>query len=223
MIAEFCQRENPALWSPPRPAYNDLKGLVHCLDDLMGQKRQEKNRSEFGMRVELVAHILNEHIAFLDENIKLVRRAIHILIQQDAQFKHDGQLLMSIPGVGELTAARLLAEIRDFRDFKTSRQLAAYAGLNPRQHQSGSSIHRKSRLSKTGNTNVRHALYMPALVAYCHNPVIKAFCQRLLKNGKPKMVVIGAAMRKLLVLAYGVIKSDLAFDPNYSNMEVTFT
>lgn len=220
LIAEFCQREKPPLWRPSRPAYNDLKGLVHYLDDLMGLRQQEKNRTEFGKSVDLVANVLNEHIAFLDEKIKSIRKAIHNLIQQDPQFKRDCQLLMSIPGVGELTAARLLAEIRDFRNFKTSRELTAYAGLNPSQYQSGSSIHRKARISKTGNANLRYALYMPALVAYCHNPVVKAFCQRLLNNGKPKMVVICAAMRKLLVLAYGVIKSNSPFDPNYHEMEM---
>ncbi|MBM3138484.1 MAG: IS110 family transposase [Chloroflexi bacterium] len=162
-----------------------------------------------------------EHITFLDEKIKSIRKAIHCLIQQDPQFKHDCELLRSIPGVGELTAARLLAEVRDFRNFKTSRQLTAYDGLNPRQYQSGSSIHRKSRISKTGNTNLRYALYMPALVAYCHNPVVRAFCLKLLENGKPKMAVICAAMRKLLVLAFGVIKSNSLFDPNYTKLEVS--
>lgn len=220
LIAEFCQRENPRLWSPPRPAYNDLKGLVHYLDDLMGLRQQEKNRTEFGRGVDIVAEMLGEHIAFLDEKIKSIRKAIHNLIQQDPQLKHDCELLISIPGVGELTAARLLAEIRDFRDFKTSRQLTAYAGLNPRQYQSGSSIHRKSHISKTGNANLRYALYMPALVAYRYNPLIKTFCQRLLENDKSKMVVMCAAMRKLLILAYGVIKSNSLFDPNYAKLEV---
>ena len=222
LIAEFCQRENPPLWSPPRSAYRVLKALVHYLDDLMGQKQQEKNRTEFGMQVDMVASVLSEHIAFLDEKIKSIRKAIHNHIRQDPYLNHDCLLLASIPGVGELTAARLLAEIRDFREFNTSRQLTAYAGLNPRQYQSGSSIHRKSRISKTGNANLRYALYMPALVACRHNEVVKAFCQRMLNNGKPKMVVVCAAMRKLLVLAYGVIKSDSVFDPNYYKSEVVF-
>jgi len=223
LIAEFCQREKPRLWSPPRPAYNELKGMVHYLDDLMGLRQQEKNRTEFGKEVEMVGEMLNDHIAYLEEKIKFIRKAIHNLIQQDPQFKHDCGLLMSIPGVGELTAARLLAEVRDFRAFKTSRQLTAYAGLNPRQYQSGSTIRRKSRISKTGNTNLRYALYMPALVAYRYNPLIKTFCQRLLDNDKSKMVVICAAMRKLLVLAYGVIKSNKPFDPNHTNFEVAFS
>jgi transposase len=220
LIAEFCQREKPPLWKPPRPDQAHLKALVHYLYDLKSLRQQEKNRTEFGKDVDLVADLLNEHIAFLDEKIKLVCKAIHNLIQQDPQLKHDCRLLASIPGVGKLTAARLLAEIPDFRAFKTSRQLTAYAGLNPRQYQSGSSIHRKSRISKTGNANLRYALFMPALVAYCHNPVVKDFCRRLLNSGKPKMVVMCAAMRKLLVLAFGVIKSNSVFDPNYAKLEV---
>lgn len=222
LIAEFCQREKPPLWDPPRPAQTHLKALVRYLDDLKGLRQQEKNRTEFGKDVDLVADMLNEHIAFLDKKIKLVCKAIHHLIQQDPQFTHDYQLLVSIPGVGKLTAAKLLAEIPDFRAFKTSRQLTAYAGLNPRQYQSGSSVHRKSRISKTGNANLRYALYMPALVAYRCNPVVKEFCQRLLISGKPKMVVMCAAMRKLLVLAFGVIKSNSLFDPNHAELEVSF-
>ncbi len=216
LIAEFCQREKPGLWCPAEPAFKALKALVHALDALMAIKQQERNRQEFSADVPLVDAILYEHVEFLDEKIRLLRQAIHKLIQLDARLSHQYDLLVSIPGIGELSAARLLAEIRDFREFSGSRQLTAYAGLNPRQFQSGVSIHRKSRLSKTGNAALRHALYMPALVARKHNPIIREFSQRLADRGLCKMAVVGAAMRKLLVLAYGVIKTDMPFDPNFT-------
>jgi len=121
-----------------------------------------------------------------------------------------------------LTAARLLAEIRDFHYFRNARQLTAYAGLNPRQYQSGSSVRRKSRLSKTGNANLRRALFMPAIVAKRCNLVIREFCKRLSDRGLSKMAVVGAAMRKLLVLSYGVIKTGMPFDPQFAQEEVIF-
>lgn len=215
LIAEFCQREKPGLWSPPRPAFKALKALVHQMDALKAIKQQERNRQEFGRDEPLVDAVLHEHLEFLEGKTQLLCQAIRELISQDAQLKHHYDLLVSIPGIGETSAVRLLAEIRDFREFSNARQLTAYAGLNPRQFQSGISVHRKSRLSKTGNATLRKALYMPAIVAKGCNPVIRDFCQRLSDRGLCKMAIVGAAMRKLLVLAYGVIKTDMSFDPHY--------
>jgi transposase len=218
LIAEYCQKENPPLWCPPKAVFRSLKALVHYLDALKSMRQQERNRLACNSSQQLVKDMLLEHIALLDKKIKDSYRAIHKLIQSDPQLKHYCALLISIPGVGELTAAKLLAEIRDFQDFENARQLTAYAGLNPRQYQSGSSVHRKSRMSKIGNTHLRYALYMPAIVAMKHNPIICDLCQRLSERGLAKMAIVGASMRKLLVLAYGVIKSDSSFDPNFSQI-----
>ena len=220
LIAEFCQKENPAPWCPPTPVFSALKALVHQLNVLMAIKQQESNRQEFKSSAPLVDAILHEHIDFLDIKIQELKKAIYQLIHQDPQLNHEHALLVSIPGIGDITAARLLAEICDFRDFDNARQLTAYAGLNPRQFQSGISVHRKSRLSKTGNSTLRYTLYFPAVVAMTHNPVIRDLRQRLLDRGLCKMAVVGAAMRKLLVLAYGVIKSDMPFDPCFSQDSV---
>ena len=93
--------------------------------------------------------------------------------------------------------------------------MAAYAGLTPKQHTSGSSIHRPSRLAKTGNSRLRTLFFMPALVAIRFNPIIKSLVSRLEQRGKSRMVIVGAVMRKLLHLAYGVLKTGIPFDPNY--------
>ena len=215
LIAEFCFKENPPLWSPSRPVFRKLKALVHQLDALMACKQQQRNRQEFKSDAALVDTIQIELIVFLDTKIKVLKAAIFDLIHQDPQFKHYHALLVSIPGIGDLTAARLLIEVPDFLAFSDSRQLTAFAGLNPRLYQSGSSVHRKSRLSKTGSSILRRSLFMPAIVAMKYNPIIHDFSQRLLDRGLPKMAVVGAAMRKLLVLAFGVIKSDLPFDPDF--------
>ncbi|MFA5732352.1 MAG: transposase [Acidithiobacillus sp.] len=119
---------------------------------------------------------------------------------------------MSIPGIGENTTATLLAFISPFERFCSAKQLVAYAGLNPRIRQSGQWAG-KSPIAKTGNVLLRKALYMPALTAKRYNPVIMAFCSRLLARGKRPMQAIIAAMRKLLHIAYGVLKSGQPFDP----------
>jgi transposase len=110
-------------------------------------------------------------------------------------------------------ALRVLAEIDEVRAAVDARQLAAYAGLTPRERTSGSSVHRPPRLAKTGNSRLRRALYLPAIVAMRHNPAVRALAERLRARGKRPMVIVGAAMRKLLHLIYGVLKSGKPFDP----------
>jgi transposase len=124
-------------------------------------------------------------------------------------------LLVTIPGIGKLTAAKLLGEIRNIQDFQSARQLAAYAGLTPRNFLSGTSVHKKSRLSKTGNAHLRKLLFMPAITAKRWNPIVHTFCDRLILSGLRPMEVIGAAMRKLIHLVFGILKSGRPFDPNY--------
>lgn len=134
---------------------------------------------------------------------------------QYPHLKQQRELLTSIPGIGEQTAAVLLAEVGRIEDYKNARQLAAYAGLTPCERSSGTSVHGKTRLSCTGNVRLRKALYMPAVVAMRCNPLPKAMSERLLGRGKVKMQVIGALMRKLVHLAFGILKSQKPFDPNY--------
>ena len=124
--------------------------------------------------------------------------------------------MVSIKGIGQRTAASLLAEIGEVTSFAHARALAAYAGLNPRQYRSGTSIRRRTRLSKQGNAALRKALYFPAIVAKQHNPIDRPFCARLSAAGKAPMAVVGAAMRKLLHIVYGVLTSGQPFDPQHA-------
>ena len=139
----------------------------------------------------------------------LIRR--HIDTHPDLRRQHD--LLDSIPGIGETTAALLLAEIVDVTQYRSARQVAAYAGLVPRERRSGSSVRGRTRLSKVGNSRLRKALYFPAITALRCSPFFKAWAAGLRARGKCKMSVIGAAMRKLIHLAYGVLKTGKPFDP----------
>ena len=114
------------------------------------------------------------------------------------------------------TSFRILGELPDVARFDNVGQVVAYASLSPQQHTSGSSVRKRTKLTKTGNQNIKTALFFPALSAIRYNPIVKALATRLESQGKEKMVIVGAAMRKLLQLIYGILKSGQPFDPNYS-------
>jgi len=215
LIADFCESQNPALWSPPPAEFKDLQALVRRLEDLMTARQQEANRLQAGGTTVPVTVDLQEHLAFLDQQILKIKRLIQEHIDQHPHLREQRELLDSIPGIGRLTAAKILGEVRSIDDFDDARQLAAYAGLTPENKSSGTSVHKKPRLSKKGNTNLRKALYMPAISAKHHNPIVAAFCKRLSESGLCPMEVIGAAMRKLLHIVFGVLKHGRPFDPHY--------
>ena len=180
--------------------------------------QQERNRSKSGVDTAFMLNQIDQHINYIQQQIHDLEETIKDLINQHPAIKCQYDLLLTIPGIGFKTAARLLAEIKDISTFKSAAQLAAYAGVTPKHYCSGTSVNRKSLMSKTGNANLRRALYMPAVVAKRCNPIIHAFCERLIAKGKPPKVAVGAAMRKMLHIVYGVLKSGKPFDPNYLNI-----
>jgi transposase len=181
-------------------------------------RQQESNRLEACINAASVKKSVTDHISYLDQQIAHTQSLIKDHIDNHPSLKQQRDLLSSIPGIGDLTAAKLLAEIIDINHYQSARQVAAFAGLVPRHHQSGTSVRAKPRLSKVGAARLRKALYFPAIVATQHNPAIKAMSQRLRERGKCPMQVIGAAMRKLIHIAFGVLKSGKPFDPNYGKI-----
>ena len=141
---------------------------------------------------------------------------IHDHFDRHPPLRQQRDLLTSIPGIGAATAAILIAEFGPMRRFAQARQCAAFVGVVPRDRRSGTSLHGKPVLSKLGSAAVRTALYYPALTALRCNPVVIALRNRLRLKGKHPMAIVGAAMRKLVHLAYGVLKTDQPFDPNFS-------
>lgn len=215
LIAHFCHTQQPALWTPPDPTWQELRALVRHRADCIAMRQQERNRLKAGITSVVVREALKQHIAFLDTQISSLDAQIADHINRHSGLKAQHDLLVSIPGIGNLTALTLLTEVRDFRAFDTVRELVAFAGLNPSHQFSGTSIHRKTCISKTGNAAIRKALYWPAISASRHNPLVKPLYDRLAQAGQPSMVAIVAAMRKLLHLAYGVLKTGQPFDPHY--------
>lgn len=215
LIADFCRTQQPDAWQPLAAEVKELRAMLRHLDDLQAMHQQEANRLRSGEQSAPVLAQLQQHLAFLTAQIADIKRQIDHHFDQHPPLKQQRDLLTSIPGIGDLTAGRLLAELRDLRAFQTAQQVAAFVGLTPRQHQSGSSIHRRSRISKQGNAALRAALYMPAIAAKRWNPLVRALAQRLEARGHCQMSIIVAAMHKLVHLAFGVLKSGLPFDPFY--------
>lgn len=215
LLADFCRRQQPAAWTPPDPARRELRALVRRRESLQHLRQQEANRLGSGETSARVRASLKAILAAIDEQLAAIEKLIAQQVKTEPALKRQHALLDSIPGIGPQTAAALLGEI-DFGAYPSARQVAAQAGLTPRQRQSGTSVRGKPRLSKQGSSQLRRILYFPAIVAMRHNPTIRTFAQRLLDRGKPKMAVVCAAMRKLLHLCYGVLKTGLAFDPNFS-------
>lgn len=221
VIADFCLTQSPPPWTPPPAEIRELRLLVRRLDDLQTMRTQEANRLSSGVASVQVIQTIETHLAFLDQQIKDLEREIEDHIDQYPELRRQRDLLVSIKGIGAITAARLLAE--NISAFTSTRALVAYAGLNPQFHDSGTSVHGKPHLSKIGNSNLRKALYFPAISAMRFNPVVYEFCQRLKQRSKHNMVIISAAMRKLLCLALGVLKSGVPFDPDYAQFRVSAT
>lgn len=212
LIRRFCEKQQPPAWSPPPAHLRELQALTRHLENLSETRQQQLNRLE-ATKARDVIKSLRKLITYLDNEIARTEKQIQNHIDTHPDLKEQFQLLDSISGIGSRTAATLLGEI-NFKQYRTARQLAAFVGLTPRNNRSGT-ICGRTRLSKIGNRRVRKALFMPAIVAKHHNPIVRSFCQRLASNGKTKMEVIGAAMRKLIHIAFGVVKSGKAFDPNH--------
>ena len=210
LIAEFCQAMQPPLWVAPSARERQLRALILRLDALQRMHTQESNR--LGVAREAVREGIERHLAWLREEIMAVTKAIAELIDQDPDLRRKRELLDSIPGLGERTISTLLAFYAESARFDNARQCAAFAGLNPRQQLSGSSVHGKTRLSKVGHALLRKALYMPAMVTLYKTTWGRAFRARLSQAGKPPMLIIGAMMRKLIHVAYGVLKSGQPFN-----------
>jgi len=214
-IAHFCATQKPRLWTPPPPEIQELQALTRRLDSLKEDRTRELNRKKSGISSEAVLQNIEEHITFLDEQIALLEQQIDGLIKGQPDLRQKHGLLTTIKGVGDITAAKFLAEVPDISHFGSAPELAAYAGLTPKVHRSGSSVRRRAHLSKTGNKHIRTAFFMPALSAMRFNPIVRALAQRLEDRGKERMTIVAAAMRKLVHLAFGVLKTGLPFDPNY--------
>lgn len=215
VIAQFCAALKPALWTPPSPHQRKLRALVRHQRALQKSLTQQTNRQATCQEPAVQAS-LKTIIDTLKAQIKQIEQQIRALIEAHPDLKAQYELLTSIKGIGHKCAVVLLAEMYDLADYESARAAAADAGVTPRHHTSGKTVRRKPKLSKMGKSSVRGVLYWPAITAMQYNPIVRALKERLEARGKDWKVIVGAAMRKLLHLAYGVLKNQTPFDPNYA-------
>ncbi len=209
LIARFCRAMNPNPWQPQPPHIRELQALVRRLEALQDMHQQESNRLEGASSIiQASIETIKKKLA---EEIKIVKEKIKDHIDRHPDLRDKKKLLETIPGVGESTISQVLAFMA-IDNFDSAKKLATFIGLSPKHHISGSSVMGRARLSKIGNSRLRKAFFMPALVAKRYNPILKVFSERLKSAGKSKMLIIGAVMRKLVHIIYGVLKSGKSFD-----------
>lgn len=218
VLARYGAMLKPAAWTPPAPEARMLQALIARRDAIAQDLQRERNRQEKSEATDTPAQIrlsLTDSIEFLSGQLAQLQQDIDRHIDHHPGLKDDLALLQSIPAVGPQVGNNMLA-VMHCHDFGSAEQLAAYLGLVPVERQSGSSVLGRARLSKAGPARIRAVLYMAAVVATRCNPHVKAVYERLLARGKSKMSALGAAMRKLVHLCFGVLKTRQPYRYDYA-------
>lgn len=212
IIAKFCANQNPALWMPPPPSVKKLRALIARREALVAMITQENNRLHVAN--DAVKGSIQSVILHLKAELKEIENNIKQAIDDDPDLKKKKDLLDSIPGLGKITVPIFLSVLAGAHNFKTARQVVAFIGLDPRHHESGTSVKMKPRISRIGHKSIRKALYMPAMVVIYKTEWGGRFKERLLASGKVPKVIITAMMRKLIHVAFGVLKNQTPFNPS---------
>lgn len=220
MIAHFGAVMDLHEWLLPDPIQRELRDLVRRREQLLKMQHSERNRLASGPHTAVVHDSFQQLQAIFNAEIAKLEKAIAACVKQYPALQHSYDLLMSIPGIGMVSAWLLLAELPNLKTFQSPKELVAYVGLNPKLKQSGESRGRYTPISKTGHSLLRKKLYFAGIAAKKGNPLIKPLCDRMVASGKQKKEAVIAAMRKLLHLVYGILKSGKPFDPHYLERQV---
>lgn len=214
MLARYGIERNPQPWQPEPTEVRELKRLINRLEAVEDDLQRERNRlekAEFNTDTKATESISYMLVA-LEREVQRLQQAIADHFEAHPPLKQDRKLLESIPGIGNVLSARLVATLRS-RDFRSARQAAAFLGLVPILKESGTSVKLRSHLSKAGAPSIRRKLYMAAVVSTRCNPDVSKQFARLKARGKPTLSALGAAMRKLVHIAFGVLKSQSEYRP----------
>ncbi len=218
VLAEFGLKMNPPIWEAPSQDARILKALLVRRDAIAEDLQREKNRKEKAISTvtpEPILCSIGDAIIFLEAELAKLQKMIDQHIDNNPDLRDTRRLLETIPGVGARVSAHVTAMFAAKR-FERAEQVSSYLGLAPIFKESGTSVAGRPQLSKAGPAHLRKLLYMPAVVATRFNPHIKATYERLIMRGKPKMSALGAAMRKLAELCFGVVQSGKPYDPNFT-------
>jgi transposase len=209
VLAHFADRVRPAVRLLPDETHQELVALVTRRRQLLDMLTAERNRLETARRS--VRPSLQQHIRWLERRVKDTDRDLQRGLERSPLWRAKDDLLRSVPGVGRVTSAMLVAHLSELGTL-SRRQIASLVGVAPLNRDSGRQ--RGTRTTWGGRANVRATLYMATLVATRRNPTIKVFYQRLLAAGKPPLVALVAAMRKLLTILNAMLKHNQPWQPN---------
>lgn len=210
LIADFGRTQQPRPWTPPTEAQAQLQAQSRLRTELVEAGQGWANR--LATADPSVRPVLRRIIRSLQTQLTRLDGHLAATLRADPELHRQAQLLRSIPAVGPVLCAGLLAELP--ADLRDARAATAYAGLNPRQRESGTSLRGHAHLSKLGNARLRRLLYVPALAGLRFNPVLRAQAERLTARGKPGKVMVAALMLKLLRLCVGVLRSGQPWNPS---------
>jgi len=219
-VARYGVERCPNEWQQPSAEDKYLKELVRERAYLVKTRTSAQNRmSELdkdGIAVDIHKNFINS----LKKSIEKIENSIKKHVKNDSKLSEKTKTLMTIPGIGLITAATILGELGDLTRFCKSRSLSAFAGLSPRIHESGKSVKRSTRLCKKGPAEVRRVLYLSTMSAIRGNNDLSEFYNSLVQRGKPKMSAIGAVMRKQLVLMRALLINKTEYQNNYCKKAV---
>lgn len=216
-LRDYAIRMPFVAWVPPAAHVLELRGIARRIAALVVERTRERNRLHALQATAeasvVVCNDIEVNIRHLERRMALLSDQAVTLIGEHAAVQTAFELLVSIPGIAAHSAVQLLPELLVLPETMTVRQWVAHAGLDPRAHQSGTSVVKPARISKVGNAHIRRALYMPALVAVQHNAHVRAFFDKLIARGKTPLQAYVAVMRKLLHAIYGMLTTRTAFVP----------
>lgn len=217
VLAEFCHRMPFTPWQRPDDQALAVRACARRLAALNKSRTQARNQHHAALQTastpQFLIADLEQGIAELEARIGRLRQQALTLIASDPSLQQTFELLVSVKGIAEASAIQLMGELLVLAPDMSARQWVAMAGLDPRVHESGSSVQKKPRLSKAGNRYLRMALYMPALGASRYDPHVRAYYRHLIEDrGLKKIQAVCAVMRKLLHAIHAMLKAQQPFD-----------
>jgi len=216
-LAFYGVERQPAPYEPPQGVYKELRELCRFREEIVKEQVACKNRRDETSLNPVIRRLAKRRLREIERHIEEIEKEMRKILDKDENVKKDYDLLVSIPGVGFITACMVLGELGDLRRFLRARQIAAFAGLSPRLRQSGSSVNGKPHLCKAGNSRIRKVLYMAAISAARYCPSMEKDYQLMLLHGKSKMSALGAIMRKLLVLMRAILIENTPYNPKHKS------
>jgi transposase len=218
LLTQFAFERRPACWTPPEQVYHELRQRLLVRDGLLEMRGHARNQrhalEQWPVQVQGALEALDKVVAECESQLEQLERELALVLAEGA-WAESARLLMGIKGIGLITSAWVLVATVNFTACASAEKAAAYAGLVPLAHESGTSVRGRRQIGHAGNARLRTALYLATLSAARYNPVIRAHYERLRAAGKPTKVARCAAARKLLHLAYAVVTKRVAFDAEY--------